>query len=86
MRGLRLAGGFPGDEPGLHGCTSRGLDLLRLVAASGSVKLFHELPQLMETSEGRHHVLSVLRLLEAEPSLLGISQNFVAIAERPDAS
>lgn len=63
-----------------------GLELLRLVAASGSVKLFHELPQLMETSEGRHHVLSVLRLLEAEPSLLGISQNFVAIAERPDAS
>jgi hypothetical protein len=30
--------------------------------------------------EGRHHVLSVLRLPEAEPSLLGMSQNFVAIA------
>jgi hypothetical protein len=28
-------------------------------------------------------VLSVLRLLEAEPSLIGMSQNFVAIAQAP---
>jgi hypothetical protein len=28
-------------------------------------------------------VLSVLRLLEAEPSLMGISQNFLAIAQVP---
>jgi hypothetical protein len=28
-------------------------------------------------------VLSVLRLVEAEPSLIGLSQNFVAIARRP---
>jgi hypothetical protein len=30
-------------------------------------------------------VLSALRLLEAEPSLTGISQNFVAVASAPVA-
>ena len=60
-----------------------GLDLRQLVAASGSVKLLPGLSELLDTSEGRHHVLSVLRLLEAEPSLIGISQNFVAIAQAP---
>jgi hypothetical protein len=60
-----------------------GLELRRLVAASGSVKLLPSLSQLLDIPEGRHHVLSVLRLLGAEPSLLGISQNFVAIAQAP---
>jgi SAM-dependent methyltransferase len=60
-----------------------GLELRTLVAGSGGVKLFPSLPQLLDTPEGRHHVLSVLTLLEAEPSLLGASQNFVAIAQVP---
>jgi hypothetical protein len=30
-------------------------------------------------------VLSVLRLLEAEPSVIGLSQNFLAIAQAPPA-
>jgi hypothetical protein len=37
----------------------------------------------LDIPEARDHLLSVLRLLEAEPSLLGISQNFVAIAQAP---
>jgi SAM-dependent methyltransferase len=60
-----------------------GLELRQLVAASGSVKLLPVLSQLLDIPEGRHQVLSVLRLLEAEPSLLGMSQNFVAIAQAP---
>jgi hypothetical protein len=60
-----------------------GLELRQLAAASGSVKLLPGLAQLLDIPEGRHHVLSVLRLLEAEPSLLGMSQNFVAIAQAP---
>jgi SAM-dependent methyltransferase len=60
-----------------------GLELRQLVAASGSVKLLPGLSQLLDIPEGRHHVLSVLRLMEAEPSLLGMSQNFVAIAQAP---
>jgi hypothetical protein len=59
------------------------LELRQLVAASGSVKLLPGLSELLDIPEGRHHVLSVLRLLEAEPSLIGISQNFVAIAQAP---
>jgi hypothetical protein len=66
--------------------TDAGLELRQIVAASGSVKLFPGLPQLLDTSEGRDQVLSVLRLLEAEPSLLGMSQNFVAIAHAPAGS
>ena len=60
-----------------------GLELRHLVAASGSVKLLPGLSQLLDIPEARDHLLSVLRLLEAEPSLLGISQNFVAIAQAP---
>ena len=32
-------------------------------------------------ADSRHHPLSLLRLLEAEPSLIGMSQNFVAVAQ-----
>ena len=60
-----------------------GLELRRLVAASGSVKLLPGLSQLLDIPEARDHLLAVLRLLEAEPSLLGLSQNFVAIAQAP---
>jgi SAM-dependent methyltransferase len=63
--------------------TDAGLELRQLVAASGGVKLLPGLSQLLDVPEGRHHVLSVLRLLEAEPSLIGMSQNFVAIAQAP---
>jgi SAM-dependent methyltransferase len=63
-----------------------GLDLRQLVAASGSVKLLPGLSQYLDVPEQRDHVLSVLRLLEAEPSLLGLSQNFVAMAEAPAGS
>jgi ubiquinone/menaquinone biosynthesis C-methylase UbiE len=62
-----------------------GLEMRQLVAASGGVKLFPGLSQLLDLPEGRDHVLSVLRLLETEPSLLGMSQNFLAIAQAPAA-
>ena len=58
-----------------------GLEQRLLVAASGSVKLLPGLSALLDVPEGREHVLSVLRLLEAEPSLIGMSQNFVAVAQ-----
>ena len=57
-----------------------GLEGRELVAASGSVKLLPGLSELLDVPEGRDHVLSALRLLEAEPSLIGMSQNFVAVA------
>ena len=60
-----------------------GLELRRLVAASGSVKLLPGLSELLDIPAARDHLLSVLRLLEAEPSLLGMSQNFVAVAQAP---
>jgi SAM-dependent methyltransferase len=60
-----------------------GLELSQIVAASGNVKLLPGLSQLLDIPESRDHVLSVLRLLEAEPSLIGMSQNFVAIAQAP---
>ncbi len=60
-----------------------GLELSQIVAASGNVKLLPGLSQLLDIAESRDHVLSVLRLLEAEPSLIGMSQNFVAIAQAP---
>jgi len=44
------------------------------------------LSQLLDVPEDRDHLLSVLRLLEAEPSLIGMGQNFVAIAQRAGAS
>jgi hypothetical protein len=53
------------------------------LAASGSVKLLPGLSERLDRPEGRDYVLSVLRLVEAEPSLFGMSQNFVAIAQLP---
>ena len=62
-----------------------GLEARELVAASGSVKLLPGLSGLLDVPEGRDQVLSALRLLEAEPSLIGMSQNFVAVASTPDS-
>lgn len=60
-----------------------GLELRTLVAASGVVKLLPEFARHMGEPEQRDRILAVLRLVEAEPSTLGMSQNFVAIAGVP---
>jgi hypothetical protein len=54
------------------------------LAGSGSVKLLPGLSERLDSPAEREHVLAVLRLAEAEPSLIGLSQNFVAIAQRRD--
>ncbi|GLY03046.1 class I SAM-dependent methyltransferase [Actinoplanes sp. NBRC 101535] len=59
-----------------------GLRLRTLVAGSGVVRLLPGFAERLEDPDQRERILSALRLLEAEPSLLGISQNFIAIAER----
>lgn len=58
-----------------------GLELRELLAGSGSVKLIPGLSEMLDHADGRDQVLSLLRLLEAEPSLIGMSQNLVAIAQ-----
>jgi ubiquinone/menaquinone biosynthesis C-methylase UbiE len=60
-----------------------GLDLRVLVGASGNVKLLPNIAQRLEDVVQRDHLLSVLRLIEMEPSIIGMSQNFVAIAQAP---
>ncbi|MFI9437051.1 hypothetical protein [Streptosporangium sp. NPDC052375] len=61
-----------------------GLDLRVLISASGDVKLLlPDLAQRLEDAVQRDHLLSVLRLIETEPSIIGMSQNFVAIAQAP---
>jgi len=60
-----------------------GLRVRELLAVSGTVKLLSGLSERLDGAEEREHVLAVLRLVEAEPSLIGLSQNFVAIAELP---
>jgi SAM-dependent methyltransferase len=60
-----------------------GLEVREFLALSGNVKLLPGLSERFDDPEGRAHVLSVLRLVEAEPSLIGLSQNFVAIAQWP---
>jgi SAM-dependent methyltransferase len=62
-----------------------GLELRALVGASGSVKLLPQLPERLKEPEQRKRVLDLLRLLESEPSILGMSQNFVAIGQAPSA-
>jgi len=61
-----------------------GLEVREFLAISGNVKLLPGLSERLDSAEERDHVLSVLRLVEAEPSLIGLSQNFVAIAALPD--
>jgi SAM-dependent methyltransferase len=60
-----------------------GLEVREFLAISGNVKLLPGLSERLDDPEERAHVLSVLRLVEAEPSLIGLSQNFVAIAALP---
>ena len=57
-----------------------GLEVRELVAISGNVKLLPGLSERLDGQEERAHLLSVLRLVESEPSLIGLSQNFAAIA------
>jgi SAM-dependent methyltransferase len=60
-----------------------GLEVREFLAISGNVKLLPGLSERLDDPEERAHVLSVLRLVEAEPSLIGLRQNFVAIAALP---
>ncbi|HEV3380564.1 MAG TPA: methyltransferase domain-containing protein [Trebonia sp.] len=61
-----------------------GLRLERLAGASGIVKLMlPDLAQRLDDEGSRRQVLSLLRLLETEPSLLGMSQNLLAVARVP---
>jgi len=63
--------------------TDAGLRLDGIVGANGIVKLL--LPDLAErlADDGRRdEVIRLLRLLEAEPSLLGCRHNLVAIGRR----
>lgn len=60
-----------------------GLEARELVAANGIVKLLPGFSALLDVPESRAQVLSALRLLEAEPSLIGMSQNFLALASTP---
>ena len=62
-----------------------GLEARELVAASGIVKLLPGFSELLDIPEGRAQVLSALRQLEAEPSLTGMSQNFLAVAQLPSS-
>lgn len=58
-----------------------GLRLDGLVGANGIVKLLlPDLSERLDDDAQREQVTGLLRLLEAEPSLLGLSQNLVAIA------
>ncbi len=60
-----------------------GLQLDEIVGANGIVKLLlPDLSQRLDDDAQRDAVTGLLRLLEAEPSLLGLSQNLVAIARR----
>ncbi|MFC4066265.1 class I SAM-dependent methyltransferase [Actinoplanes subglobosus] len=60
-----------------------GLELRTLVGASGSVKLLPQLPERLDDPGQRKRILDLLRLLESEPSIMGMSQNLVAIGEAP---
>jgi ubiquinone/menaquinone biosynthesis C-methylase UbiE len=61
-----------------------GLVVDQIVGANGIVKLLlPDLEQRLDDAPRRDQVLSLLRLLETEPSLLGASQNLVAIARVP---
>ena len=51
--------------------------------SAGTSSSFLASPSAWMSRKSRDHVLSVLRLVEAEPSLIGMSQNFVAIAALP---
>jgi hypothetical protein len=61
--------------------TDAGLLLDHLAGANGIVKLLlPDLSQRLDDDARRAPVTGLLRLLEAEPSLLGLSQNLVAVA------
>jgi hypothetical protein len=58
-----------------------GLLLDQVTGGTGIVKLLlPDLPQRLDDDERRAAVTGLLRLIETEPSLLGFSQNLVAIA------
>jgi SAM-dependent methyltransferase len=61
-----------------------GLRLDRIAGANGIVKLLlPDLSQRLDDDARRDAVSGLLRLVEAEPSVLGLSQNLVAIARVP---
>jgi ubiquinone/menaquinone biosynthesis C-methylase UbiE len=59
------------------------LELRLLAAASGPVKLLAGIARRLEDPAQREYLLSALRALESEPSIIGMSQSLVAIAQVP---
>jgi hypothetical protein len=77
---------FHRPEELLDEVSDAGLVSREFVAVSGNVKLLPGLSAWLDTTDGRDQMLSLLRVLEAEPSLIGMSQNFVVIAQAPAVS
>jgi len=62
-----------------------GFALRSLCGASGCLKLlFPDLGELLDNPDTAARLLAILRLVESEPSILGLSQNIVAIADKPE--
>jgi hypothetical protein len=68
------------------GYYGHGLEQDRLRAGDRRIeflRVWDLLSRHLPPAPARELILSALRLVEAEPSVLGLSQNFLAIAERP---
>jgi hypothetical protein len=55
-------------------------------AGGGHPRMLPDLSQRLDDDARRDAVSGLLRLVEAEPSVLGLSQNLVAIARAPRRS
>ena len=86
-RQIEFLRGFHRPEDPAAEVGDAGLRLDEIVGANGIVKLLlPDLPDRLDDDARREEVTGLLRLLEAEPALLGVSQNLVAIARVPSYS
>ncbi|MBF9129673.1 class I SAM-dependent methyltransferase [Plantactinospora sp. S1510] len=63
--------------------TTAGLRPRALLAVEGAAKLLPDLADRLRDPHRRDLLLRAIRRIEAEPSLLGMSQNFLLIAHKP---
>ncbi|MFB7500400.1 class I SAM-dependent methyltransferase [Streptomyces sp. NPDC056161] len=63
-----------------------GLTVRALIAVEGPAKFLSAIGDHMTDPERRRHVLDVQRRIEEEPTILGMSQHILAVAQRPETS
>lgn len=61
-----------------------GFEVHKLVGLEGTSYLFHDIETTWDNQEKRNLMMTALKLIESEPSLMGIHPHLLAVTRKPE--